>query len=94
MTQVASLHRVPASGRIEIRRGMFPMHSYWEIPDDTANGDDTKRVISVAENVSIKVSTNDKSHFCATPNFVENRNFKLENGEYKFHFVFYGPQLN
>jgi hypothetical protein len=40
------------------------MHSYWEIPDDTANGDDTKRVISVAENVSIKVSTNDKSHFC------------------------------
>jgi hypothetical protein len=59
-----ALHRVPASGRIEIRRGMFPMHSYWEIPDDTANGDDTKRVISVAENVSIKVSTNDKSHFC------------------------------
>jgi hypothetical protein len=58
-----ALHRIPASGRIEIRRGMFPMHSYWEIPDDTANGDDTKRVISVAENVSIKVSTNDKSHF-------------------------------
>lgn len=36
------------------------IHFYWEILDDTANGDNTKHVISVAENRTIKVSTNDK----------------------------------